>query len=663
VYIDLTNGMLGHLDAKEETNGIVGDVSFTANSISASLLPIVTQDISGMRYRGMDADNFHPAIYTYGKDQAAVEACYSDGAWDMEALSELESLSGFFDDKYAADNKVSAGQIIIPRQEGNSWRMVVGYNAGGDLPDKSLYNQDGYYGILTYADPDDIYYGTTGTDYCMHYDLYKVGVEPPLYSHSFRAGDIVTVSGTPSGLMDVIGAKILSIDDETNTITFETDVFTVFSAYRVVTDAVETGEVVHIRFRGSDGHWAYGNFRPDQKILKNDICALASSATKEEIFVFRNGAVIATYDFTSESSGHSTIMFYEYEPSEAVIAVSRSVPDLDFICEKDNRLWGVSNSQKNDLKDPDTGKVSVFNGRAIYASALGDPTNWWVFDGVDTDAYQVSVGSAGNFTGICSFGGAVCCWKEHILHKIFGSYPSEYYMTDSHIEGVGAGSERSMAVINDTLYYNGATGVYAFNGGSPVLIGYEIGQKLKNAVGGTDGTKWYLSATREDGETELLCYDLKHRKWIREDDTDAKAFAFVSDTLYIVQKSPDLQENDVIYKVDQDASDEQPVSWRADFVAFDEASTNHKYYLRIILKVDLSPNSSVSLFASEDGEDWQEVLTNMSNPLSAPSKQYLSKNVEIPVKRCDSLKLRVCGYGKVMLRGITREYIEGSERA
>ena len=48
-------------------------------------------------------------------------------------------------------------------------------------------------------------------------------------------------------------------------------------------------------------------------------------------------------------------------------SIHRLVPDLDFVVENGNRLWGCRYD----------GQVNE-----IYASCLGDFTNWWRFDGV-----------------------------------------------------------------------------------------------------------------------------------------------------------------------------------------------------------------------------------------------------------------------------------------
>lgn len=335
-----------------------------------------------------------------------------------------------------------------------------------------------------------------------------------------------------------------------------------------------------------------------------------------------------------------------YDTSEYNVEINRFVPDMDFVCEKDNRLWGVSNSTENEIRNAETGEIETFTSRAVYASALGDPKNFWVFDGLDTDSYQVAIGSEGNFTGVCAFGGGVCCWKEHKLHKIVGGFPSEYYMTDSSIEGVADGSSRSLTVINETLYYNGVTGVYAFSGGTPTLIGYELGRTLSNASGGTDGLRWYLSGELPDGTHELLAYDLKHGLWMREDASDATAFAMTGGELRMLADG-------TVYRTEQGADSD--IEWLAEFTTFTETEIVKKYYLRLVLRLDMSANSSVKVEVREDFGEWRTVH-------AADVTAELAKVVNTPVKRCDRFDVRVSGTGNVLLRAMTREYVRGSER-
>ena len=125
------------------------------------------------------------------------------------------------------------------------------------------------------------------------------------------------------------------------------------------------------------------------------------------------------------------------------LTIKRTVPDMDFLCENENRLWGC----KEDT---------------IYASKLGDIFNWNVFDGVATDSYSVNVGSAGDFTACCSYLGYPCFFKEEHIYKVYGDKPSNFQVMGSASLGVEAGSDASIAIAGETLFYLARTGIVAY---------------------------------------------------------------------------------------------------------------------------------------------------------------------------------------------------------
>ena len=104
------------------------------------------------------------------------------------------------------------------------------------------------------------------------------------------------------------------------------------------------------------------------------------------------------------------------------LTVRRTVPDLNYLCENENRLWGC-------------------DGRTIYASKLGDPFNWNVYEGLDTDSYAVDTGSAGDFTGCVSFLGYPVFFKEDHIYKVYGSLPSNFEVMGSATLGVQGAAE------------------------------------------------------------------------------------------------------------------------------------------------------------------------------------------------------------------------------
>ena len=133
---------------------------------------------------------------------------------------------------------------------------------------------------------------------------------------------------------------------------------------------------------------------------------------------------------------------------ENIVQVTRTVPDLDFVCEKDNRLWGV-------------------HGNAICCSALGDPLNWMRMRGLATDGFETEVGTDGAFTGIAAASSHVLCFKEDCVHKVYGAKPSNFQVQVSQIPGVAAGCERSIVNLGETVYWWARDGLMAYGGGIP----------------------------------------------------------------------------------------------------------------------------------------------------------------------------------------------------
>ena len=77
--------------------------------------------------------------------------------------------------------------------------------------------------------------------------------------------------------------------------------------------------------------------------------------------------------------------------------LERRVPDLDYLTECDNRLWGCAQAEN-----------------IIYGCKLGDPTNWFSYRGIAEDSYAVTVGSDGPFTGAATCLGSVLFFKERL---------------------------------------------------------------------------------------------------------------------------------------------------------------------------------------------------------------------------------------------------------
>ncbi|MDY4139453.1 MAG: hypothetical protein SOY30_08970, partial [Eubacteriales bacterium] len=161
----------------------------------------------------------------------------------------------------------------------------------------------------------------------------------------------------------------------------------------------------------------------------------------------------------------------------AQVTVERVCPDMDFIVERNNRLWGCSGENHE-----------------IYCCALGDPTNWRRYAGLSTDSYAVTVGSPGPFTGMAVVGGCVVAFKEACIHKIYGEYPAAFQLYTYNYRGVEAGSARSLVRIGSLLYYKSVFDWCAFDGSEVLSISSPLGtHRYKNAVAGANDRRLYIS--------------------------------------------------------------------------------------------------------------------------------------------------------------------------
>lgn len=310
------------------------------------------------------------------------------------------------------------------------------------------------------------------------------------------------------------------------------------------------------------------------------------------------------------------------------IKIERKVPDLDFICESGNRLWGVSNTDKT-----------------IYSSALGDPTNFYVYDGLSTGSYALAVGSEGDFTGCCKLSTALLFWKERTLHKVLGDYPAEYVMYTYDIEGLRSGCHRSMTVINDVLFYVGLHGVFTYAGGTPSDISTAFGvHELTQAVGGTDGEKYYLSVLDDDSPA-FYTYNPLEGAWLQED-----SFRFTNITR--IGKDVYMLGSDGTVWLEDSGEDDPNVDWSFQYTPFYETIQGRKRLSRMMFRVELSAGAWIKAEYSADNGVWVEVK-------KITRKETDTVSMMVAPSRCDQYRVRLTGHGPCIVKAAMREFIVG----
>lgn len=330
-----------------------------------------------------------------------------------------------------------------------------------------------------------------------------------------------------------------------------------------------------------------------------------------------------------------TLTFYEgafvagAEPGGVMLA--RKVPDMEVVCECDNRIWGAAEN-------------------VIYASALGDPRNFHIFDGLSTDSYAVAVGSEGGFTGCVAFSTGVLFWKEHCLHKVLGTEPGNFQLYTYQVPGVQAGSEKSMAIANEVLYYKGKGGVYRFTGGVPSLISACFGaRRFGRAAAGTDGDRYYISMQEEETLTwGLYAFDTRRGIWLREDGTHAAEFTALGEEMYFLDS-----DSGRVYQVGQGAVEED-IEWSATLAPFAEESQGRRGYSKLWLRLELAAGAWVRVEVACDGGPWRQVYLTSEVKRGA---------IHVPIRpnRCDKFRVRLSGRGECLIKSLAREFHMGSE--
>ena len=329
---------------------------------------------------------------------------------------------------------------------------------------------------------------------------------------------------------------------------------------------------------------------------------------------------------------------YSYTGS---VQVERRIPVMDHVCELDNRLWGCHYGMQDGVPVNE-----------IYASALGDPKVWNRFAGISTDSYAVSVGSDGPFTGMISHLGYVLAIKEDCIHKIYGTMPSNFQISTTNCRGVQKGSERSLCIVNERLYYKSRTDICTYDGSLPVSISEVFaGQAYSNARAGTLGSKYYISMQDAAGNWHMFVFDSERGIWHREDDTRAMMFTTFRDDLFYI----DEESGCIMSAAGKNGALEGDVAWEATSGIIGYEYPDFKYLSRFNLRVRMEEHSYCEIYVQYDSDgEWIK-----QGELIGTSTQ--SFTVPVIPRRCDHMQIRLKGRGDVKIYSIAKILEVGSD--
>ena len=326
----------------------------------------------------------------------------------------------------------------------------------------------------------------------------------------------------------------------------------------------------------------------------------------------------------------------EYVPA----MVKRSSPDLEHVIEWNNRLWGASDSDNT-----------------IYACKLGDPTNWQYYQGTGLDSYYAQQGTDENWTGSAAYSGHLIFFKPNSMTKIYGTAPSNYQITNTFCYGVEVGSNKSVAIVNDTVFYKSSIGIMAYDGGTPYSISDRFNINFGDVVGGTEGRKYYASIKTEDNKYELMVLDVDKGLWHKEDDVRFRSCCTLDGRLYFIEDvGTDDFEKDKIYIINPESATETKLQrdWVATFGAFDELIEDQKIYSRMSLRFIAQPGTKIIIYIKMDDGEW-EIVKKFEYAGTG------GETVPIVPRRCDRFFIKVTGTGDCEIKSLTRRFRRGSK--
>jgi hypothetical protein len=311
------------------------------------------------------------------------------------------------------------------------------------------------------------------------------------------------------------------------------------------------------------------------------------------------------------------------------------MPDMDFIVEAGNRLWGCRYGMGTDGK--------IIN--ELYASALGDFRNWQVFSGLSTDSYAAGVGSDGAFTGAITYQGTPIFFKEHYMHRVYGATPDSFRVVSTPCRGVAGESARSLCVVDEVLYYLSHEGVCAFDGSQPQLVSAALGdERYAHAAAGARNGKYYISMQAKRTQAwHLFVLDTVRGLWHREDGTHARCFCAVGDELYFLDEA-----GRILAVSGKGTPAEGTIEFQALSGVIGLWSATGRVLQRLHVRFTIPRGAMLRVLVQYDSEgEYREVFCAKGTGLRTIT-------AVIRPQRCDHFRLLLCGKGDVRVHSITR---------
>ena len=340
-------------------------------------------------------------------------------------------------------------------------------------------------------------------------------------------------------------------------------------------------------------------------------------------------------------------------------SIGHAVPDMDYIIEAGNRLWGCKFGR---VYNTGTQKEEPIN--EIYCSARGDFFRW-IAGPSDNDDSPVtfSIGSDGAFTGAIDYRGTPTFFKENKIIQIKGFGASGFAVSEEDAIGIAAGDDKSLQVVETALYYKGGGSIYRYDGSVPISVSDKLGELRDWVVhdSGRIGKKYCINVTyglaREERK-QLYVMDTETGIWTAENVITNGCYSTADNLYYLGEDgfyaARDLTsgakkivgaegKNKINYEKDSD-----PIRWYAESGIIGLETPDEKYITKLAIRLKLEAGAHVRVLIQYDSSgEWEQVM----------AAEFVGmRTVTVPVHphKYDHMRYRLEGEGECQIFSVTK---------
>lgn len=340
-------------------------------------------------------------------------------------------------------------------------------------------------------------------------------------------------------------------------------------------------------------------------------------------------------------------------PAEGYVKAAMDIPDMDYVIEAQNRLWGC--------------KYGTVNGKLvneIYASALGRFDVWRKYAGVSTDSYAASIGSDGRWTGAVNYQGYPLFFKEDRMHKVYVSASGAHRIQEYTMRGVQPGGAKSLAVVNGVLFYKARDCVCAYDGsGAPTDVSEKLNLDSLSRPGSTtsiaaayrDKYYLYLQMNTPPG-SRLLVLDTRRGAWYRESLPIGSIIDFTEFMGSLLCAAGGIEEiahdNQVSELI---GTEEGNVAWSCETGLIGYSTVEQKYVSRFNIRMSLARDAYMDVLVQYDSDG---VWHNQGRIQGVGTRTFM---LPVRPRRCDHFRIRLEGSGDVRIYSFAKIFEAGSD--